>query len=257
MSQESTTPVSAPAKAPPDLSVVIPAFNEEKWISATLDRIGEALKPLAAGNWSAEIIVCDNNSTDQTAALAREGGARVVFERVNQIARARNTGACAANGRWLVFIDADSWPSIGLFTEMAEAIEGGRVTGGGATIQLDRPVPWGSCITGIWNGISRCLRWVAGSFIFCERKTFNELGGFNTELFASEEIEFSRRLKRAARKERKSVVILHRHPLTTSARKVHLYSKREYLRFLGRTVWHRGANLRERSSCIIWYDGRR
>jgi glycosyltransferase involved in cell wall biosynthesis len=39
------------------------------------------------------VIVVDNNSTDATAELARRGGARVVFEPVNQIARARNAGA--------------------------------------------------------------------------------------------------------------------------------------------------------------------
>jgi hypothetical protein len=52
-------------------------------------------------------------------------------------------------------------------------------------------------------------------------------------------------------------VILHRHPLETSARKAHLYSPAEHLRILGRTLWHRGANLKRRQSCHLWYDGRR
>ena len=49
----------------------------------------------------------------------------MVFEPVNQIARARNTGAAAATGDWLVFIDADSHPSAELFAEVAEQIGGG------------------------------------------------------------------------------------------------------------------------------------
>ena len=64
--------------------------------------------------WGVELIVCDNNSTDRTAEIARNAGARVVFEPVNQIARARNRGAAAATGDWLIFVDADSHPSAGL-----------------------------------------------------------------------------------------------------------------------------------------------
>jgi hypothetical protein len=52
-------------------------------------------------------------------------------------------------------------------------------------------------------------------------------------------------------------VILHRHPLVTSARKIHLYSFREHFMFLLRTVWRRGGTLNEREACHTWYDGRR
>jgi len=54
------------------------------------------------------MIVCDNNSTDRTAEIARAAGAIVVYEPVNQIARRRNCGAAAATGDWLIFVDADS-----------------------------------------------------------------------------------------------------------------------------------------------------
>jgi hypothetical protein len=42
----------------------------------------------------------------------------------------------------------------------------------------------------IWNAISRAMRWAAGSFVFCEAGAFRALGGFSTELFAAEEIDF-------------------------------------------------------------------
>ena len=79
-------------------------------------------------------------------------------------------------------------------------------------------------IAGLWNGISRAGRLLAGSFIFCEARAFREVGGFSNELFAGEEIDLSQRLKRLARAKKKRIVILHRHPLLTSARKVHLYT---------------------------------
>ena len=81
--------------------------------------------------WKTEIIVCDNNSTDRTASWRAPPAPRVVFEPVNQIARARNCGAAAATGDWLVFIDADSHPSAELFAEVAEQMEGGALPGRG------------------------------------------------------------------------------------------------------------------------------
>jgi hypothetical protein len=83
------------------------------------------------------------------------------------------------------------------------------------------------------------------------------MGGFSQELYAGEELDFSERLKKLAMGRKKKVVILHRHPLVTSARKAHLYSLWEHLSMLMRTLRHRGENLKDRSSCTLWYDGRR
>jgi glycosyltransferase involved in cell wall biosynthesis len=229
------------------LSVVVPAFNEEKLLGATLASIREATR-----GFDAELIVCDNNSTDRTAEIARQAGAKVVFEPVNQISRARNAGAAAASGDWLVFVDADSFPDRALFADLGEAIASGRYIGGGATVRFDDADRLAAGAVAVWNAISRTLRWAAGSFVFCRAAAFRELGGFSTELYASEEIDFSRRLKRLGR-----LAILRRHPLRTSGRKVRLYSKREYLGLLARIVLTGGRVLRKRDECFAWYDGRR
>lgn len=239
------------------ISVIIPAFNEERLIGETLRRIQAALDALRRRNWEIELIVCDNNSTDRTAEIARKAGANVVFEPINQIARARNRGAEAATGDWLIFIDADSHPSAALLDDVAAQIESGCCLGGGCTVLLEGKYPKANWIARMWNGVSRAFRWVAGSFIFCETKAFRQIGGFSNELFASEEIEFSKRLKRLARAKRKKIVILHRHPLMTSARKLHLYTAREHLGFLVRTVLRGGKTLTSREACHTWYDGRR
>lgn len=239
------------------ISVVIPAFNEEKLIGATLRSIQAAGAAFGALGWAMEIVVCDNNSTDGTAALARAAGARVVFESVNQISRARNTGAAAADGDWLVFVDADSRPERELFAEVAGEIQSGRCLAGGCTVRMDERHRLGDCGTGLWNLISRIAKWTAGSFIFCQTAAFRKIGGFNMELFASEEIDLSKRLKKLARQEGKKVVILHRHPLLTSARKLSLYSRQEYLRFLTRAIFQPRKTTRDREACKPWYDGRR
>lgn len=237
--------------------MVIPAFNEERLLGETLRRIHDALTVFARRDWDTELIVCDNNSTDRTAEVARAAGARVVFEPVNQIARARNCGAAAATGDWLVFIDANSHPSAELLEEVATQIESGRCLAGGATIRIDAPQVTAKGLALLWNCASRTLGWVAGSFVFCETRAFRHLGGFSHEWFASEEIDLSRRLKRLARAEAKRLVILHRHPVLTSARKIQLYSTREHLWFLTKLVVTGGRALASRDACHTWYDGRR
>jgi glycosyltransferase involved in cell wall biosynthesis len=239
------------------VSVIVPAFNEERLLGESLRQVKAAMTAFSRRNWDAELIVCDNNSTDSTAEVARATGATVVFEPVNQIGRARNRGADAAIGDWLIFVDADSHPSAELFDDVAAQMESGRCLAGGCTIRLEEGYPAGNIITQLWNGVSRALRWVAGSFIFCETAAFRKLGGFNVKLFASEEIELSKRLKKLARAERKRIVILHRHPIVTSARKLRLYSAREHFSFLVKTILRGGKTLNSREACHTWYDGRR
>jgi hypothetical protein len=93
--------------------------------------------------------------------------------------------------------------------------------------------------------------------MFCEAAAFRALGGFSSELYASEEIDLFRRLKRVARRDGRSIEILHRHPLRTSDRKLRLYGRRELFWFMVKTVALRGRTLRSRRDCFAWYDGRR
>jgi glycosyltransferase involved in cell wall biosynthesis len=239
------------------ISVVVPAFNEEKLIVATLRAIRDAQTAFHRLGWASEVIVCDNHSTDRTAELAHAEGAAVVSEPIRQISRARNRGASAATGDWLVFVDADSQPSQSLFADVAVCIQDGRCVAGGAVVQLEPTEPWAVRWSHAWNWLSHSLKWMAGSFVFCDAAVFRELGGFSEELFVSEEIEFSRRVKRWARLRGRQIVILRQHPLRTSARKVHLYRPEELRRFLWRAVLTLGRIKRDRSACALWYDGRR
>lgn len=239
------------------ISVIVPAFNEERELPAALRSIRRAMAAFEDRGWSSELIVCDNNSTDRTAAVAREHGAAVVFEPVNQISRARNAGAARATGDWLVFVDADSRPGRELFADVARVIEEGRCLGGGSTVRADATDFGSRVVIGGWNAFSRLTRWAAGSFFFCEVSAFRELGGFSLELFAAEEIDLSRRMKQLARRRGRTFVILHRHPLETSARKKDLYTPREHLTFMLKTLVQRGRTLRSRAECYQWYDGRR
>lgn len=85
-----------------NISVVIPAYNEEKRIEACLQSIFHQTQ------LPYEVIVVDNNSTDKTAELARKMGARVITEKQQGITFARNAGFDAATGDIIARTDADT-----------------------------------------------------------------------------------------------------------------------------------------------------
>lgn len=241
-----------------DLSIIVPAFNEAKLLAASLAAVKQAAGALTDAGLGWELIVCDNNSTDATAAIAAAAGARVVFEPVNQIGRARNTGAAAATGEWLLFIDADSQPSSALLAEVAVLTRRADVLLAGVTIRLDEASLGARFGCGLWNTASRVRRWVAGSFILVRATAFREVGGFDLRFFAGEELDLAQRLQRqVGRRDRLRTVILHRHPLVTSARKLRLYRPQDLGRFLLRALWRPRRTLASREACALWYDGRR
>jgi len=235
--------------AAPDYSIVLPAYNEAALLPATLARLHEAM---AATRLRGEIVVCDNNSSDATAQAAGTGGARVVFEPVNQISRARNTGARAARGRLLVFVDADTLVPAPLLTRALDALATGRACGGGAAVVMEG-VSGGLAghMLGLWNGLSRGRRLAAGSFVFCLHEAFLAVGGFSERVYASEEIWLSRALKRWGRPRGLEFLILDE-AVTTSGRKARWYPAPLLLAvMLGFVIcpWL----VRSRHYCWLWY----
>jgi glycosyltransferase involved in cell wall biosynthesis len=90
---------------PFDISIILPAFQEEQGISPLLDHIGKVMDRLGRP-W--EILVVDDGSTDGTAARAREAGARVISHPYNiGNGAAVKTGIREARGRVIVMMDAD------------------------------------------------------------------------------------------------------------------------------------------------------
>ena len=240
------------------VSVVLPAFNEEKLLPAALAAVKAAASAFTARGWEWECVVCDNNSTDGTSAVACAAGATVVFEPVNQIGRARDAGARVATGEWLVFIDADSTPSAELFASIATRIAEGRTLGGGSTVELEPGTPrYARFVCGLWNLWSRLAGWAAGSCVWVEADAFRTVGGFGTEYYAGEEVFLSRRLKSLARRSGRRFVILADHPLRTSSRKLKLYTLSEGGRFFFRMLFTAGRAAKRPENCEIWYDGRR
>jgi len=234
----------------PDYSIVVPAYNEEALLPATLARLRQAMALLPPRG---EVVVCDNNSTDRTAEVARAAGARVVFEPRNQIARARNAGARAAEGRFLVFVDADTLVAPELLREALDRLADGAACGGGSTVAMD-PVgsPLEQRALARWNGFSRRTRLAAGSFLFVLRDAFFAAGGFPESVYASEEIWLSRAVKRWGRARGLPFVILDGHPVVTSGRKGEWYPPALLLLTVLVLVLFPFL-LRSRTFCWLWY----
>lgn len=86
----------------PDLSVIIPAYNAEKYLS-------EAIASVRPQSWEGvmEIIVIDDGSTDRTVEIARESGCIVITQNRQRAAHARNEGIKISRGEWIFLLDSD------------------------------------------------------------------------------------------------------------------------------------------------------
>ncbi len=239
------------------LSIIIPAFNEERLIEQCLQSAAASIAANAKSDFTSEVIVVDNNSTDNTADLARRAGAQVVFEPINQIGRARNAGATQATGDWLLFLDADSLLSPDLLGDILRMIESGQYVGCGSTLRMEGLPWWANLTLWFWTRVSVLSRWAAGALVVCRRDAFEEVGGFDQELYALDEIRLSKQLKEWGRQRELQFAILTKHPMETSSRKVSLYSGREVAFLMFRIFFLPRRTLYDKKHLSIWYDGRR
>lgn len=204
--------------SPVDVSVVIPAWNEAEYLDETIGRISAALRANDVGGLTWEIIVCDNASTDGTAEIARRAGAQVVFEPERGIARARNAGAHVAQGKWVLFIDADSYPSPELIAEVRMLLDDESIVGCGSTVKGVGGVWWQTLRMQRDNLVLRALGMSAGVFLLCRYEALRVLEGFSPDLYALEELDFVVRLKWYGLLRGQKFRTLHRHPVVTSGR---------------------------------------
>jgi glycosyltransferase involved in cell wall biosynthesis len=232
----------------PTISVIIPAYNEARYIQATLASIHTAFPQSNLGAY--EIIVADDASTDETARLAQESGAVVVHSGKRNIGATRNVGARHASGNYLLFVDADTQINARTLDQMGAAIQQGYI-GGGAIVRWDKPVSkpgeWG---VRVWNQISRLFHMPAGSFFFVNKAVFDQVGGFDEEFFICEELTLGKKLKKQGR-----LKILS-HPIHTSARKLEDYSLQYHLKFVFQVLVSPSRLPKTKEKLGMWYQHR-
>lgn len=236
-----------------EYSIIIPAYNEEKLLPATLDCLNSILQELKH-EFSGEIIVVDNNSDDSTPEIAKIKNARVVFEPENCIAQARNAGASKAMGDFLIFVDADTIVSAELIRKSLDLMNKKLACGGGTIVNFDvEKLPFAlRFFSWLWHFHIKLSPLAAGSYIYCLKEAWEDIGGFDESVYASEEIWFSRKLRKWGKKRNLSFQILNI-PVITSARKVKQYST---FHMLGMVLlimlfpW----GVRNKKMCHMWYE---
>jgi glycosyltransferase involved in cell wall biosynthesis len=230
------------------LSFVVPAYNEEFELPATLAAIRNAADQ---AQQLSEIIVVDDASTDATAEIARQAGARLVSIDRRQIAASRNAGARAAQGEILFFVDADTRINQKHIIDALAALAAGY-SGGSARIKADGAIPWwGRVFMTVFCAIYFANKLGAGAFLFMSRQNFEKVGGFDERYFAGEEVFLSLALKKIG-----PFKIL-REPMVTSGRKLRMYSGWYLWRESTRMLMGGPRSYQRRESLDLWYDGKR
>lgn len=237
----------------PSISVVIPAYNEAQFIAVTLKSVLTVAKKYPG---PVEIIVVDNNSTDDTAEIAASMGVMVVFEAMNQIARARNTGAKEATGEYLVFVDADTILEGDILDKVSTNLSSGQVIGGGGWAELDSKGLAYLYFKYLINYLLALKNITVGPFLYCERHAFSRVGGFDESYYAGEEFTLAKRVKKEAKIANKSWKIIKYHPghrIITSSRRFGRFGGLELAYKNIHLLWKMDNKLKQKSQCDSWY----
>ncbi len=177
------------------ISVIIPAYNEEKYLPRTLDSIHRLnRKP-------DEILVVDGGSTDKTASVAKAHGARVITIPHRGIGFARQKGLEAAKGDVVAFTDADTIvPDNWLSIIEATLSKKGVVGVFGNFIVPDGKLPYRIYVNTIqqvgnwlWWHVLR-IPWAPGQNTAFIRTAGITVGGYPIDFKIAEDIEMARRL---------------------------------------------------------------
>jgi rSAM/selenodomain-associated transferase 2 len=186
------------------ISIVIPVFNEERIISATL----AGLKRLKPG----EVIVVDGGSADRAREIAQSLGVPLIYSSRGR-GRQMNHGARQATGDVLLFLHADTRLPESAFDDIHAALADPRCVGGRFDVKLDGK-SWMLGMVGAMISLrSRITKVATGDqAIFVRRDVFEKMGGY-PDIPLMEDIALSRTLKRMGR------VACLRSQVVTSARR--------------------------------------
>lgn len=183
----------------PKISVIVPAYNEQDYIEATLISLRSQTYP------NYEVIVVSNGSTDRTPEIARIFTPHVYELREKGVARARNFGAKKAAGI-LVFLDADTVAAEDLLEKVSLAVKEGYIGGKTRILPVEEGLFW-NIFRVVDNLFDDWLFYKLGipnifsysPFVFCKKEYFEEVGGFPEDLVATEEIQLLKRLRKRGR----------------------------------------------------------
>jgi len=240
-----------------NISVIIPAKNEEKYINIGLEKLVVAINKLKNKypNILVEIIVANNESIDATAQIAKKYTDKIINTNAQSIAGVRNAGAAAAKYEILVFIDADSVINENGLLKIYEIIKSTKIAAGCVRILTIEKLNFVlDCILQITNLIFKMLNTGSGMF-FCLASDFKEISGFDEKIYAAEDLDFVKRIKKHLKKSNRKFKHLWDIPITTSTRKLRLvniwYALKKLIKF---TLFSKKMMYNKQEWTAIFYD---
>ena len=175
------------------ISFCIPARNEAENLPNTIKAIKKAC---GKAKTEFEIIVCNNNSTDETENIAKKLGAKVVDLPEPNISKSRNTAAHTAKGDILIFVDADTVLKDTVIAQTLTALQDNRYK---VVTQIVKHKKYPNLSSyGVWfyNIITLLTGIGSGHFVGIKKENFKRLGMFDENVFAYEDILFYKRARK-------------------------------------------------------------
>ncbi len=178
----------------PLVSFVIPVKNDARRLRRCLDTIRANDFPQDR----VEIIVADNGSTDDSAAVAAAAEATVLELPGYRIGELRNLAAAAARGQILAFVDADHEIDPGWIASAVRTLEDASVAAAGALCDPPRDGTWVQHAYGALRGRAtghRDVEWLGSGNLAIRTDTFHAHGGFDRSLETCEDVDLCQRLR--------------------------------------------------------------
>jgi glycosyltransferase involved in cell wall biosynthesis len=226
------------------ISLVIPAHNESRYLPRLLDSVDAARDRFRGGTDAVEVIVADNGSTDDTAAVAMTRGCRTVKVEERRIASARNGGAAVATGDILCFVDADSEVHPETFNAVECCLAAGRVVAGASGVRMERWSPGIAVTYALFMPLVWLLRMDTG-VVFCRRRDFEAIGGYDERRYFGEDVQLLLDLRRLGRGRGQRLTRLRTVKALGSTRKFDLHGDWHYLselvHLVPKMLWMPGA----------------
>jgi len=175
-------------------SIIIPVLNNPQGLRRCIEALrGQGL--------AFELIVVDNGSTDETCAVAELHADRVLICPKLTVGALRNQGAQVAKGQILVFTDSDQRPAEGWLASGLEALAREESAGMvGARYHAPEGSSWVAKTLDLqrrYSDVPGDIGWLEGGNLFVKRAAFERVGGFRTDLVASEDVDLSFRVRKA------------------------------------------------------------
>lgn len=176
------------------VSIIIPTYNEA-------DCIGELvtyLRKITGPATEVEIVVADGRSSDATAAVATQAGARVVLCPQKGRAAQLNYGALVAGGQILYFLHADTYPPPTLLADLGHALSPAGYGSGCYRLTFDYP-HWFLRLSAWFTRFDTDIVRFGDQSLFVRREVFERAGGYRPDLIMLEDQEIIRRLRQHGR----------------------------------------------------------